>query len=401
MKNIRITIFIIVLAQFCCTSLWFATNAVLSELILNFQLKENALEHLTSAVQFGFILGTLLFALFSIADRFSPSKVFFICALLGAGINLATVLEANTFTSLLLIRFFSGFFLAGIYPVGMKIASDYSEKGLGKALGFLVGALVLGTAFPHLLNGIIFKISWHYVIITTSIIALIGGLLILAFVPNGPYRKRNYKPDFKNGKAIFKNPELRKAAFGYFGHMWELYTFWAFVPVILTTYFKFHNQPSLNIPLLSFIIIGIGGVACVMGGYLSSKLGEKRVARSALLLSGCCCLVSPILFYLNSYTLFIGFLIIWGMVVVADSPLFSTLVAKNSPAEYRATALTLVNSIGFAVTIVSLQTISLASNFIDPKFLYLILAIGPALGVLSLFQKRKNEPRVEYGNDSR
>ncbi len=389
MKNIRFTIFIIVFAQFCCTSLWFATNAVLGELLLNFQLNDNALEHLTSAVQFGFIIGTLLFAIFSIADRFSPSKVFFICALLGAIINLGTILETNNFLSLLLIRFSSGFFLAGIYPVGMKIASDYSDKGLGKALGFLVGALVLGTAFPHLLNGIIFKISWQAVIVATSSIALLGGFLILLFVPNGPYRKRNYKPAFKTGKVIFKDPELRTAALGYFGHMWELYSFWAFVPIILSTYFSFHNSAIQNISLLSFTIIGVGSLACVIAGLLCNIYGEKKIARTALLLSGICCLISPILFYTESNIVFIGFLIFWGMVVVADSPLFSTLVAQNTPAEYRATSLTLVNSIGFAITIISIQCISIISNYIDPKFLYLLLGIGPIIGVIALFQKKK------------
>lgn len=388
MRNINITIFIIVLAQFCCTSLWFATNAVLTELILNFKLEDHSLEHLTSAVQFGFILGTLLFALFSIADRVSPSKVFFICALLGAGINLATILDTNTFFSLILIRFSSGFFLAGIYPVGMKIASDYSEKGLGKALGFLVGALVLGTAFPHLLNGMLFKISWQVVIITTSIIAFFGGLLVLLFVPNGPFRKRNNQPTFKTGKLIFKNRELRTAAFGYFGHMWELYSFWAFVPIILTTYFNFQNSVSLHVPLFSFIIIGVGSISCILAGFLSRKYGEKRVARTALLLSGCCCLLSPLFFYTESQPIFLSFLILWGMLVVADSPLFSTLVAQNTPAEYRATSLTLINSIGFAITIISIQCISLLRDFIDPKFLYLILFLGPLIGGIILFQKK-------------
>ncbi|WP_034923037.1 MFS transporter [Gillisia sp. CAL575] len=389
MKNIRFTIFIIVFAQFCCTSLWFATNAVLGELLLNFQLNNNALEHLTSAVQFGFIIGTLLFAVFSIADRFSPSKVFFVCALLGAGINAATILETNNFLSLLIIRFSSGFFLAGIYPVGMKIASDYSDKGLGKALGFLVGALVLGTAFPHLLNGFANKISWKTVILATSAIAILGGFLILLFVPNGPYRKRNYKPAFKTAKLIFKDPKLRIAALGYFGHMWELYSFWAFIPIILTTYFSFHNSTTPNISLLSFTIIGIGSIACVIAGLLCNIYGEKKIARTALLLSGFCCLISPVLFYTDSNVIFITFLIFWGMVVVADSPLFSSLVAKNTPAEYRATSLTLVNSIGFAITIVSIQSISIISNYIDPKFLYLILGIGPIIGVIALFQNTK------------
>jgi len=388
MKNTRLIIFIIVVAQFCCTSVWFASNAVLSDLIINFGLNKNALEHLTSSVQFGFILGTLLFALLAIADRFSPSQVFFVCAISVAFINLSTILESNTFISLLCIRFATGFFLAGIYPVGMKIASDYSSKGLGKALGFLVGALVVGTAFPHLLNSAFFKVSWENVILATSCIASIGGLLILFFVPNGPYRKRNYKPALNTGKVIFKDIKLRTAAFGYFGHMWELYTFWAFVPVILATYLNIHPLAEINISLLSFFIIGIGGFSCVFGGYLSSTFGEKKIARTALLLSGCCCLLSPLFFYTESTFVFLAFLFFWGMTVVADSPLFSTLVAKNTPAEHRATALTLVNSIGFAITIVSIQTISLLSNYIDPKFLYLILALGPIFGVLNLFQKR-------------
>ncbi|WP_316928099.1 MFS transporter [Gillisia marina] len=309
--------------------------------------------------------------------------------MLGAGINLATILDTHNFFSLLLIRFSSGFFLAGIYPVGMKIASDYSEKGLGKALGFLVGALVLGTAFPHLLNGIIFKISWQAVIIATSTIASIGGLLILVFVPDGPHRKRNYKPTFKTGKVIFKDPNLRTAAFGYFGHMWELYSFWAFVPIILATYFSLHQTSTLNISFFSFVIIGVGGIACALAGFLSSIYGEKKVARTALFLSGCCCLISPLLFFTNSIVLFVGFLTFWGMVVVADSPLFSTLVAQNTPAKYKATSLTLVNCIGFAITIISIQCISLLSNYIDPKFLYLILGAGPLLGVIALFQKSK------------
>ncbi|MFT7452415.1 MAG: MFS family permease, partial [Patescibacteria group bacterium] len=140
---------IIVIAQFCCTALWFAGNAVMGDLAINFNLPSSALGHLTSAVQFGFISGTLVFALLAIADRFSPSKVFGLCAFVGALFNLGAIHDGNTLWTLLSLRFMTGFCLAGIYPVGMKIAADYFEKGLGKSLGYLVGALVLGTAFPH------------------------------------------------------------------------------------------------------------------------------------------------------------------------------------------------------------------------------------------------------------
>ena len=155
---------IIVLSQFCCTSLWFASNAVIENLVDVFYLNSNAIGYLTSSVQFGFILGTLVFAVLTIADRFSPSKVFFTSAALGALCNVAIIWDGNTLASLLIFRFLTGFFLAGIYPVGMKIASDYYNKGLGKSLSFLVGALVLGTAFPHILKGLIAvpnKLVWE------------------------------------------------------------------------------------------------------------------------------------------------------------------------------------------------------------------------------------------------
>ena len=180
---------IIVVSQFFCTSLWFAGNAIIPDLIIKFHLDQSYLAHLTSAVQFGFISGTFIFALLTISDRFSPSLVFFISALLTAVFNLGISIDKIDPKTILSIRFFTGFFLAGIYPVGMKIASDYYEKGLGKSLGFLVGALVLGTAFPHLLKSISVQFLWKYVIFSTSALAVLGGLAIFLLVPDGPYRK--------------------------------------------------------------------------------------------------------------------------------------------------------------------------------------------------------------------
>ena len=378
----------IVLSQFCCTSLWFASNGVMNDLVSNFHLDESALGHLTSAVQVGFIIGTLLFALLTIADRYSPSKVFLISAWLGALFNAAVIWEGHGLASLLALRFLTGFFLAGIYPVGMKIAADYYDKGLGKSLGFLVGALVVGTAFPHLLKEFTGILSWKLVLVITSVLAVAGGLLMVLLVPNGPYRKPGQTIDFSAPYKVFKNREFRSAALGYFGHMWELYGFWTFVPVLMATYMQIYPTSMLNIPIWSFLIIGIGGLACVLGGYLSLHLGTKRTASVALFLSGLCCVASPLVFLVDSTVVLIGFLLFWGMVVIADSPLFSTLVAQNAPTEAKGTALTIVNCIGFSITIISIQLLNLLVNLINPRFIFILLALGPILGLMALYSRK-------------
>jgi len=362
----------------------------MSDLLTNFNLNESALGHLTSAVQFGFISGTLIFALLTISDRFSPSKVFFFCALIAAVFNLGTIIENNSLFTLLSLKYFTGFFLAGIYPVGMKIAADYYDKGLGKSLGFLVGALVIGTAFPHLLKGYSFGFSWQYVIVFISFLALIGGLLMLLFVPNGPYRNPSQKLKLNAWLENFKDMKFRSAAFGYFGHMWELYAFWAFVPVILGYFIKNNPESNLNIPLWSFIIIGVGGLSCVIGGYLSMAFKTNKIAFLALLLSCTCCLLSPLIISSNSEFLLLSFLIFWGMVIIADSPLFSTLVAQNAIPKYKGTALTIVNCIGFAITIVSIQLLNYLHLKYNSSFLYMILAIGPILGLIALSRNTKD-----------
>lgn len=383
----KIILPIIVLSQFCCTSLWFVGNAIIGDLMNRFNLESSALGNLTSAVQFGFIIGAFLFAVLTISDRFSSSKVFFVSALIAAACNVCITFGNHTLFSLILLRFFTGFFLAGIYPVGMKIASDYFKEGLGKSLGFLVGALVLGTAFPHVLKGIGGLMVSENMIFLTSILAVLGGVMIFLFVPDGPYKKQMQKFDMSVSYKIFKIKEFRKAAFGYFGHMWELYTFWTFVPLLLKVYADFHNHLDFNIPLLSFCIIAIGSVGCVISGYLSQLFTVKKVAFIALTLSGICCLVSPLFFLLDSVLIFVVFLMFWGIVVIADSPLFSTLVAQNMAPEFKGTALTIVNSIGFAITIVSIQLFNYLQTVIEVNYLFAILALGPIFGLYALYKK--------------
>lgn len=380
---------VIVISQFFCTSLWFAGNAIMPDIAEKFQLTPGFVAHLTSTVQFGFITGTLTFALLTVSDRFSPSWVFFTSSLAAAACNLGIGMEGINITALLLFRFLTGFFLAGIYPVGMKIASDYYKQGLGRSLGFLVGALVLGTAFPHLLKTMTLHLPWKNVVFATSAFSVLGGLIILWLVPDGPYRKLGQQVQFTAFVKGFRNSRFRAASLGYFGHMWELYTFWAFVPVMLATWHHHYPNVTVNIPFLSFLIIGSGSVACVASGFLSQLFGVKKIAAIALFLSGACCLLSPLFLLNSSLSALIGFLFCWGVAVIADSPLFSTLVAQNAPDESRGTSLTIVNCIGFSITIISIQWVNALLNDTNARFTYMVLAIGPALGLLALLKRDK------------
>jgi len=386
-SNTKFVLPIIVISQFLCTSLWFAGNAVLPDIIKNFPAELNLLANLTSMVQFGFIAGTLVFAIFAISDIFAPSKAFFVCGIAASIFNLGICLKFSDVNLLLLFRFLTGFMLAGIYPVGMKIASDYFKDGLGKSLGFLVGALVLGTAFPHLLKTFTADFPWKYVIYATSTLSLIGASCVFFLVPNGPFRMAGQKFDFSACLSGFKNINFRSAAFGYFGHMWELYTFWAFLPGILLLYKNTHHLDKLNVSLFAFLIIASGGLSCMLGGLLSQRFGAKKIATIALSLSGLCCLLSPIFLFADSVYIFFMFLFIWGLAATADSPLFSSLVAKNAPDHLRGTSLTLVNCIGFAITIVSIQLLNILSKEMNSHYLYMVLAIGPILGLWALLKR--------------
>jgi predicted MFS family arabinose efflux permease len=373
---------VIIISQFAGTSLWFAGNAVLADLQREWGLAAAALGYTTSAVQLGFICGTLVFAFFAIADRFSPRPVFFVCSMFGALANLGIYALAEGFLSLAALRFATGFFLAGIYPVGMKIASGWYRSDLGNALGFLVGALVVGTAFPHLLKALGQAFPWETVMISVSGVAAAGGLLMLLLVPDGPHLAKGAKFDPRALAVIFRSRAFRASAFGYFGHMWELYAFWAFVPLILAAYAAASAQ-SLNVPAWAFAVIAAGFVGCAGGGLVSLRAGSARVAFAQLASSGLCCAVSPLVFHAPT-PVFLAFLLFWGVVVVGDSPQFSALNAHNAPRALVGSALTIANCIGFAITIVSIQLLNALATVVSPAYLFLALTPGPILGLAAL-----------------
>lgn len=373
---------VIVASQFAGTSLWFAGNAVLPDLQIAWNLAPEALGYVTSAVQFGFIAGTLVFAITALSDRFSPRYLFLLCTILAALANAGAVAHDNSFGGLLALRFAVGFFLAGIYPVGMKIAAGWFQADLGKALGFLVGALVAGTALPHLLRGGAQSLPWEAVMIVVSAFACAGGVLMFLAVPDGPHLKSGARFDPRTLAAVFASPRFRASAFGYFGHMWELYAFWAFAPALVAAYAEFHGL-RLNSSLWAFAIIGVGSLSCAVGGLASLRLGSAKVAGAQLLTSGFCCLISPVLFF-APWPAFLLFMLIWGLAVVGDSPQFSTLNAQSAPPDRVGSALTIANAIGFAISIVSIELLNTLAGTIPMQYLFILLMPGPVFGLLAL-----------------
>ena len=370
---------LIVLAQFACTSPWFAVNAVMPDLQRELGWPASAVGTLTSAVQAGFIAGTLLFALLAVSDRFPPRRVFLGCALACAGCTLLALASVREFGGLLVWRTLTGFFLAGIYPVGMKIASQWYRQGLGAALGWLIAALVLGSASPHLLRGLGAELPWTHVMLAVALLAASGGVMLFVFVPDAPAPPAGPATlHWAALAAVWTDRRLRASVLGYFGHMWELYTMWVLVPAILAARVAGALQSYA-----AFAVLGAGAIGCVGGGLLARRFGSARVAQVQLAASGLCCVLAPWLIAAPAL-LFGLWLFVWGVTVAGDSPQFSALTAANAPRSAVGSVLTLVNSIGFAISIVSIQCFVTLAEYWPLATLLPWLGLGPLLGLLAL-----------------
>jgi len=370
---------VLVLAQFAGTSLWFAVNAVMPDLQRELGWPTAALGTLTSALQLGFILGTLVFALLAVADRFAPRLVFLVCALAGAGCTVMAWVMVRHYEALMAWRFATGFFLAGIYPVGMKIAAQWYSRGLGAALGLLIGALVIGSASAHALRAIGDQLPWPTLMLGVAALAAAGGVLLYATVGDAPGAvARVTTLQWRALASVWTDRKVRSSVLGYFGHMWELYTMWVLVPLILATRLE---GPALS--WAAFWVLGAGAIGCAAGGWIALRRGSARVAGTQLGISGLCCLAAPWLMHAPDAA-FYAWLVVWGITVAGDSPQFSTLTARNAPPQAVGSVLTLTNSIGFGISIVSILLFVSLVDRVALAALIPWLAIGPALGLWAL-----------------
>ncbi|NIC41006.1 nitrate/nitrite transporter [Aquabacterium sp. A08] len=370
---------VLVLAQFAGTSLWFAVNAIMPDLQAELGWPDAALGALTSALQFGFILGTLVFALGAVADRYPARRVFLWCSLAGALCTLGAWWWVRDLQALMAWRFATGFCLAGIYPVGMKIAAQWYRQGLGAALGLLIGALVLGSASAHGLRAWGHELPWDRLMWAVSALAAGGGLLLYLGLGEPPVRPGAAAPLRWSAVAtVWTDRRVRSSVLGYFGHMWELYTVWVMVPLVLAT-----RLQGAAVSLAAFVVLGAGAIGCVVGGLLVRRCGGARVATAQLAASGLCCLLTPWAMQAPD-ALFGLWLLVWGITVSGDSPQFSALTARNAPPQAVGSVLTLTNSLGFAISIGSILLHVAWAQHTPLEAVLPWLAVGPLLGLWAM-----------------
>ncbi|MCI0551810.1 MAG: MFS transporter [Anaerolineae bacterium] len=338
----------------------------------------------TMSVQVGFVAGAFGSALFNVADIIPARRLFTVSAFVAALSTAMIPWVASNLAPALIFRFLTGLFLAGVYPVGMKIMATWTQKDRGLGIGLLVGALTIGSASPHLLNAFGGANAWHTVMLWASALAATGGLIAAFFVDEGPYRTVIPKFNWKYISEILNERPLVMANLGYLGHMWELHAMWAWVPVFLAASFKRKGIDPMWTSLAAFATIGIGGIGSLAAGQLADKVGRTAVTIAAMVVSGICALIigfldggDPVLLVLVS--------LVWGFSVVADSAQFSAAISELCRAEFTGTALTLQTSLGILPTLITIRLIPTLESWIGWRRAFSFLTIGPAIGVWAMY----------------
>jgi MFS family permease len=378
------SILLLLLAETAGMSLWFASTAVLPEMAREGAIGATVQAMLSSGVQAGFVVGALVVAVTGVADRFDPRRVFALAALAAAAANAGLLVVPLGSMSAVALRVATGALLAGVYPVGMKIAVGWGSRDRGLLVGLLVGALTVGSAMPHLV-AFFGGADWRLAIAVTSAVAAAGGLAVLV-VGLGPHHRRAEAFDPRAIFVAWTDRRIRLAILGYLGHMWELYAMWAWIGIIAATSFTVTLDPveaERLAKLTAFLAIGLGGVACVPAGVLADRIGKAEVTIMAMGLSGLAGLATAATFG-GPVGLTLALILVWGLAVVPDSAQFSALVADAAPPHLAGSLLTLQTALGFTLTIATVQATPILAAAIGWPAVLAILAIGPVLGIVAM-----------------